>query len=801
MATFDDYIIRITERGAKETAAAIGVVGKESERTTGFVASLNRTLFALGSILSVKNILEYTDSWQSMTNQLKIVTKDAKELQTVQERLFKQAQNGRTDLGALTDLYQKLRMSQKEVGVSGENLFRVTDTVSKALAVSGKSGQAAANGLRQFVQGLVSGKLQGEELRSVLENTPYLAKTLADGLRVPVGALRELGAEGKLTSQQVVEALLRMESAVNKDFGKTAVTISQAMTVLNNAFTRFIGQSGEVSTASSILAQGILLLANNIDKLALGLAVAAGAWITYRAAVASVAAAQWLANAAIAANPIVRMAVIIATVVAGFVALTGSTEEWVNALKKMGETAVAAFKWITTGISSVISFFTELGSSVTMTVTSISTGFTSAFDGITSYLKSWYDWLADLIMNKVPKAFSDAVSSVVKFFTEGFNTIKTVVMGVIDSITNAIKSFIDKAIDWFNKLIQAARTAASEGAGNSSSGNNGIAGARAGGGSVLRGKTYLVGENGPELWTAERSGYIIPNGGSGGGSVIAANENRSTAKTLAAGFREALGEQFTELLDTTKSNNTLLQQIAENTKQLSETVKQSAASAAASETTSGYSAINNFGIPTKETSSTSSATSSGGGSSLSSGGSSGSSSSSDPGNYSLDLIRRWAKEYASYINEYRGKPYGTGRYKNELEATYAANRWMNASVPGSAHSEVQSLAQTYYKATQSGAQVQFRSGGQIPAFATGGSFTVPGSTGVDSKLVNMRVSPGEQIDIRTRKQVREEREEWGNNGNTNNVTFNIQASDVDSFRRSEKQVRREMMRNLMKDAS
>ena len=84
---------------------------------------------------------------------------------------------------------------------------RLTETVSKAVAISGASAQAADAALVQFGQALASGTLRGEELNSVMEQTPALAKAIAQGMGITVGQLRSVAAEGRLHQKKLLRPL------------------------------------------------------------------------------------------------------------------------------------------------------------------------------------------------------------------------------------------------------------------------------------------------------------------------------------------------------------------------------------------------------------------------------------------------------------------------------------------------------------------------------------------------------------------------------------------------------------------
>jgi len=778
MATFEDVVIRVTERGAKETANSIGGIGKAAEATTGAVASLNRVMYSLLGAFSVKTLVDYTDKFQAMGNQLKLVTKNTEDFNKTQERLFQMANQNRVGVSELTELYTKLAMSQKEVGVSGEQLWRVVDTVSKAITVSGRAGQAGANGLRQFIQGLVSGKVQGEELRSVLENTPYLAKTLADGLRVPVGALRELGAQGKLTSKVVVDALLSMQKQVDKDFAKTGVTISQAFTILDNAFTRFIGQSGSASGASKILSEGIVFLAMNIDKVAFAIIAATAAWVGYRIAVMAVAAAQWLANAAISANPIVRLVTIIGGGIALLIAFTTEWKTVVDVMTAAGKTALEVFKWIADGVTSAIKWMMEFGKATNEVATAFSAGFGSAIEAVVGFFTSWASWLMNLITVTVPGYFFSGVEAIRKFFVDGFTAIKDFIVGIFTNLKKMLEDFVKSAMSFIDRVISAAKSAANAIAslGGGGSGKE-VAGARASGGPVTGGKTYLVGENGPELFSPNSSGMIIPNGGSSTGSaqqLQAANSNYDATRSqrmLEDSLQAALGVHFESLRAIGNETNVKLDklielgtQTANATTSLNSTVETANANGS---TASGTSAINNFGIGGVQTGTEVTAPSSipayappssGGGSS--GGGSS---------------VGYWVGQLAKALTD-------------EVTGLRAGNQsrvnWVRSQIPGDILDEVTVRARRQVFGAGNSATINFRTGGQ---------FVVPGGTGVDSKVIPIRATPGEEVNVRTRKQVRDEENTGGQRGGDTFI-FQVSTPDANSFRQSETQVMREFLR-------
>ncbi|MGI3357874.1 tape measure protein, partial [Acinetobacter baumannii] len=155
----------------------------------------------------------------------------------------------------------------KTLNLTMDDTARLTETVSKAVAISGASAEAADAALVQFGQALASGTLRGEELNSVMEQTPALAKAIAQGMGITVGELRSVAAEGKITSQEIVKALKNVQNDVDALFAKTDITIGQSLTLLNNEITKFVGEAGQGSGAAQALSGSIQVLAENLESI------------------------------------------------------------------------------------------------------------------------------------------------------------------------------------------------------------------------------------------------------------------------------------------------------------------------------------------------------------------------------------------------------------------------------------------------------------------------------------------------------------------------------------------------------
>ena len=158
---------------------------------------------------------------------------------------YRAAQNSRSDLSDTTTLINRIMMSGvygQEAGSLG-SATRMAETLNKALVVGGGTAEENKRALIQLSQGLSSGILQGEELRSIREQAPYLAQVLAQGLAqvddkfigTTVGDLKELGKQGELTSDVVIRALEAMQDQVDATFAdKAPRTWAQGLTSIKN---------------------------------------------------------------------------------------------------------------------------------------------------------------------------------------------------------------------------------------------------------------------------------------------------------------------------------------------------------------------------------------------------------------------------------------------------------------------------------------------------------------------------------------------------------------------------------------
>lgn len=254
---------------------SLGRIDASVTRTERSIASVGRTMSSLTNIamglaaaLSVQQVAEYANSWVNVSNKLVNAVRPTEQLGDVTQRVFDISQKTMSSLEATAALYGRLERATRSAGTSTAELTTLVSTINKGLAVSGATTQEASSTMIQLSQALASGVLRGEEFNSISENGSRLAVALADSLGVTIGQLRAMAAQGKLTTEVVVNGLLKQSDQIAKEFSSTVLTMGQAFTVATNNITKFIGESSTTSTTLNVFNKGVISLSENLDTVA-----------------------------------------------------------------------------------------------------------------------------------------------------------------------------------------------------------------------------------------------------------------------------------------------------------------------------------------------------------------------------------------------------------------------------------------------------------------------------------------------------------------------------------------------------
>lgn len=226
---------------------------------------------ALTSAISLREVGQYADAWTSAKNALAVAGVVGKNQVAVLDAIYASAQKNAAPITALTGLFGKAAQANDNLQQSQARLLQFTDGIAVALRVEGKSAQEASGALTQLGQLLGASRVQAEEFNSINEGARPILIAVANGLDAAGGSvsrLKQLVNDGKVSGRQFFDAFLDGFPVIERMAANATQTIEQGLTKVDNAFTKYIGQTDESLDASQRLVQGLNALADNFDDVA-----------------------------------------------------------------------------------------------------------------------------------------------------------------------------------------------------------------------------------------------------------------------------------------------------------------------------------------------------------------------------------------------------------------------------------------------------------------------------------------------------------------------------------------------------
>lgn len=468
------------------TNAAGGLLGK----VKGIVATL-----AAGA--GIKALLGLSDKLTSTTARLNFLVDDGGSVEALEQKIMASAQRSRSAYLDTASAIASMGANAGRAFESNDELIAFMEQVNKQFVIGGATAEGQSAAMLQLTQAMAAGALRGEELNSILENAPGIARAIESYMGVAEGSIKSYAEEGLITADVVKNALLSVADETNAKFESMPMTWAQICTKMQNtalaAFEPVLTRLNQVANSAQFntvidgainglamlasVATGVLdLLINGasfvvdnwswISPIVYGLV---GAFIAYNAvalitngintAAAAIdavraarlamttvatgaqttatfaqAAAQYGLNAALAACPITWIVVLVIALVAAIYAAC-------SAIAKFTGIANSGFGVICGGINVVVQFFVNLG----LTIANIALGIWNALGACAQ---------------NIGIAFSDVISGVQAWFYNLLSTALTVVAGICEAlnklpfvefdysgITNAASDYAAKAAE------------------------------------------------------------------------------------------------------------------------------------------------------------------------------------------------------------------------------------------------------------------------------------------------------------------------------------------------------------------
>lgn len=396
----------------------------------GLANSVMGMVGAYASLQGIQKLVNLSDEYVQTTARLDMMNDGLQTTEELQDKIFASAQRSRASYQATADAVSKLGLNAGDAFNSTEEIVAFAEQLNKQFVIAGTEASAMEGAMTQLVQALGAGALRGDELNSIFEAAPNLIQTIADYMDVPIGKIKELAADGKITADIVKNAMLSAADETNAKFEAMPMTWGQVWT----------GVMNELYVASQPILELISLLAQNwstLEPIVIGLATAFGlytaALITYNTvkgisalmesihaaslmmetgATFAATAAQYGFNAALLACPLTWIIVAIIAVIALIYAC-------VAAINKIQGTTISATGVIVGVLTTAVAFIWNL--------------FVGLVDLILGCINALVNpWIA--FANFFGNLFNDPVGAIVHLFGDMADAI----LGILESIAKAI---------------------------------------------------------------------------------------------------------------------------------------------------------------------------------------------------------------------------------------------------------------------------------------------------------------------------------------------------------------------------
>ena len=212
--------------------------GRVAEAASSGVAKFVGTV---ASLAAVKKVMDFTDTYTNTNARLAMITKSLEEQKALQEDIFAAANRARGQYDDMANAVAKMKMLAGDAFGSNQEAIGFTELLQKSLKVSGAGTSEQQSAFLQLTQAMASGKLQGDEFRSIMENAPMVANAIAKYLDVSKGELKELSSDGAITAEIIKNAMFDSADDINEKFKTMPQTFGDVWNRIKNAGTQAFG--------------------------------------------------------------------------------------------------------------------------------------------------------------------------------------------------------------------------------------------------------------------------------------------------------------------------------------------------------------------------------------------------------------------------------------------------------------------------------------------------------------------------------------------------------------------------------
>ena len=226
-----------------------------------------RALASLGSVISglavlglAQQFVKLSDASANLQNKLSLVTVEGQKAGDIFKFVAASSNRLGASLNDVGNLFFQVSNNSKDLGLSQETNLKITENLIKGFQLTGQSMAEVQGSITQLGQAFSIGTLRGDELNSVMEGLPIVAQTLAKNLGVTTGALKAMGEQGRISSQDLANAILESGKALDSAYMNKIPTISAAFKVFSNSIQVMVNDTNNAEGITAKLSKAILIL-------------------------------------------------------------------------------------------------------------------------------------------------------------------------------------------------------------------------------------------------------------------------------------------------------------------------------------------------------------------------------------------------------------------------------------------------------------------------------------------------------------------------------------------------------------
>lgn len=449
--------------GFTQAGQSVGLLNRQMGGTLSILRRMQGLIGLAMGAFAGNQLIQLANTWTDLNSRVNIAVGSIEQGTAVMDRLDKVARRTYSSMQLTVESFLGASSSLRQLGYSTKTQLDFTEALNNALVVSGAKGDRAAAVLNALSKAFAFGQLRGDELNSVLKVGGRVAEALAAGLGVTTNELRKMGAEGQLSTDKLIKALLSQLELLRKEADSMPATVGDAFVLMGNAMLKFVGSTAQASGVTTRLAQSIINLADNLKAVTLeGSAFQAvsnaivgvlGAFDTVvnalfahggmllsvlgtlgtivlasRGAVLALTAAMWLLNAAMRANPFLLA-------VTAAILLKDRVVDASKSIATLGDTALAAWQIIEPSLLGMVNSVTNLGTQL-----GVSTGmFTSFGDFISKSVAQAVKDFSELL-----KEVAGVAAALDVAFANFPAALKAIVVSAINGAIIMLENFLNK---------------------------------------------------------------------------------------------------------------------------------------------------------------------------------------------------------------------------------------------------------------------------------------------------------------------------------------------------------------------